>query len=306
MDLHKAEKWLRVSDYLPRRYPLRRNDANLSAQPYFIVGSGRNGSTMFSAMLDSHPDLLLPTEQWRFPNIILKYKLYNYLPWKELVSILIGEIAATNASLNWNVNFNDTLAHLQYLEPGKRTLQEIINRIYLAYGNENHRNFKRWGEKSPKNMPFTPLIHQVFPKASYIFLIRDGRDVARSWLIKNESKDLKWIAESWNQSIEMYQWLQKVLPPDQLLMVKYEDLVAETEKSLTKVGDFLEVGYHPNMTSFQSFAERIDDRYIKHFEKLKTKANTSSIGKWEEYFKDRERDKIHLIIGKNLKAFGYD
>lgn len=305
MDLQQAEKWLRLTDYLPRRHPLYSAQPNLSCNPYFVIGSGRNGSTLLSAMLDAHPDVLLPTEQWRFPTMILKYKAYNFLPWKELVSLIIGEIAASNANLNWFVNFNDTLATLQYLPREERSLQKILDEIYLAYAKKNEKKIKIWGEKSPRNMPFTPLLFQVYPKAKYIFLIRDGRDVARSWLVKNESKDLDWISHSWNESIAMYEWLQRKAQPGQLLMVKYEDLVSEPERILTGIGDFLGVGFHADMLRFQGFAERIGDDNIKHFEKLKTTPNQGSIGKWKKHFSPPEQQRLTHIMGSNLQKFGY-
>lgn len=260
---------------------------------------------MLSAMLDAHPDVLLPTEQWRFPNMILKYKAYNFLPWKELVSLIIGEIAATNANLNWFVNFNDTLATLQYLPKEEQSLQKIIDEIYLAYAKTNDREIKIWGEKSPKNMPFTPLLYQVFPDARFIFLIRDGRDVARSWLVKNDSDDIDWISNSWNESIQKYEWLKRKAGEQQLMMVKYEDLVSEPEKILTQIGDFLGVGFHPAMLEFQGFAKKIDDRYIRHFEKLKTTPNQGSIGMWKTHFSNHEQKQLQQIMGDNLEKFGY-
>lgn len=306
MDLQTAAKYSKWLDLIPRRHRLHAKEGQLSCNPFFIVGSGRNGSTMFSGMLNSHSKILLPTEQWRLPNMILKYKFYHFLPWKELVSLIIGEIAASNSALNWNINFNDALALLQYLPKEERSLQRIIDEIYVAYGTQHEESFACWGEKSPKNMPYTREIYRAFPKSRYIFLLRDGRDVARSWLIKNESEDIKWIAESWNESIEMYEWLQKRLGPEQLYLVQYEDLVTETEATLRGVVKFLGCEFEASMLAFQGYAAKIEgDPVFNHFKQLRKAANPSSIGKWKDYFSPEKTAYLEGIIRKNMVKFNY-
>jgi protein-tyrosine sulfotransferase len=307
MDLKKLAPLHTLSRLLPRRHAIHGRAEDLSCQPFFIVGSGRNGSTLFSAMLNHHPQILLPTEQWRFPNMILKYRFYNFLPWKELVSLVIGEIAAANASLEWNVNFNHTLAELQYLPKSHRSLQKILDCIYIAYGKQHAESFSIWGEKSPKNTPLIRYIYPVYPQSKYLFLIRDGRDVARSWLIKNESKDIRWIAESWNESIEIYDWLKQRLPAENLMTVRYEELVTETENVLTQVCQFLGFDFAPSMLAFQDYSVKIsNEKVFQHFKQLKKPANPSSIGKWEEFFKGADRDLIMKLIGPNLRRFAYE
>lgn len=306
MKLKSLSPLITLTDVLPRRHGIHAAKGDLSCQPFFVVGSGRNGSTMFSAMLDAHPEILVPTEQWRFPNMILKYKLYNFLPWKELVSLIIGEIAANNSTLGWDVNFGDALAYLQYLPKQEQSLQKILDEIYKAYGDQNGKNASIWGEKSPKNTPLMKYIYKVYPKGKYIFLIRDGRDVARSWLVKNKSKDIEWIANSWNESIQMYGWLKRRLNEEQLHLVRYEELVSKPETVLTGVSEFLGYEYTPAMLAFQKYARKIDEERLHHFQKLETHANTTSIGQWKDYFKKEESELLHRIMGNNLQKFGYE
>lgn len=304
--MRTAANLVKVLDVLPRRHSLRAKGDHLSCQPFFVIGSGRNGSTMFSGMLNSHSQVLLPTEQWRFPNMILKYKIYNFLPWKELVSLILGEIAASNSALHWNINFNDALTTLQYLPKEEQSLQRILDEIYLTYGRQHEESFQVWGEKSPKNMPFTKEIFQVYPQSKYIFLVRDGRDVARSWLIKNKSEDIRWIAESWNESIQMFDWLRKKAGKKGLLKVHYENLVSQPEETLTKVMDFLGLPFEEEMLSFQGYANKIENKQVlQHFEKLKQPANPSSIGKWKEHFDEDQIAFLEGIIGPNLQRFKY-
>jgi len=53
-------KWLKT--YKP---------VELSNPPFFILGSGRNGSTLLSAILNSHQSVFIPPEQFVLPFSIM-------------------------------------------------------------------------------------------------------------------------------------------------------------------------------------------------------------------------------------------
>lgn len=51
---------------------------------------------------------------------------------------------------------------------------------------------RKWGWKDPRNTLTLPVWKKLFPRAKYIYMIRDGRDVAGS-LVKRNKKNLKKI-----------------------------------------------------------------------------------------------------------------
>src|SRR5258708_7019695 len=53
-------------------------------RPFFIVGSGRCGSTLLRAMLEAHPDVHVPPES-RLGPVLGDYRRYSRLPWNALL-----------------------------------------------------------------------------------------------------------------------------------------------------------------------------------------------------------------------------
>jgi omega-hydroxy-beta-dihydromenaquinone-9 sulfotransferase len=104
-----------------------------------------------------------------------------------------------------------------------------------------------------------PLLHEIFPRARFVFLIRDGRAVARSlagvdWWETNhiwwyggtptewraEGKD-PWdlCAEHWVREADAIEDGLESIPDDQQLRLRYEDLVRDPSSNLGEVARFL-------------------------------------------------------------------
>ncbi len=60
---------------------------------------------------------------------------------------------------------------------GDATLAPLIESV-LTYHLRDHRPGTRWGWKLCETLYILPVLHRLFPGASYLHLIRDGRDVA--------------------------------------------------------------------------------------------------------------------------------
>ncbi len=298
---------MQASNVLPRRHSLRGPSSSLSCSPFFVFGSGRNGSTMFSAMLDAHPDIVLPTEQWRLPNVIIKYQLMNFLEWRDLVSIAVSEFTATEGAIKWNLQSGDLLTKLYHLPKEEQSLQRIIDEIYVAYGKQQKETFLMWGDKTPRNTFYLKDIYRVFPESKYIFLMRDGRDVVRSWIVRDKTDDIESRADAWNFSVDMYDWVQQ-RAADRLMMVRYEELVSDSEAILKKVADFLGLEYSEKMLDYHGFTQKLGDDIVEasNFQKVRVKPNTGSIGKWKKDLTPQQIEKLNKMMGKNLERFGFE
>lgn len=102
----------------------------------------------------------------------------------------------------------------------------------------------RWVEKTPEHISKINKILGYYPNGKVLLLIRDGRDVA--WSIKKRIGDFSeginwWIR--WNDSGKPY-W-----DNSNVLVIKYENLVGETESTLKSIFSFLN----------ESFDERVLD-----------------------------------------------
>ena len=70
---------------------------------FFVLGSGRNGSTLLASILNAHKDIFVPPEQFILPYAIMKQYLsffHTKNAWrKDILRMFIEE----KKTLNWNV-----------------------------------------------------------------------------------------------------------------------------------------------------------------------------------------------------------
>ncbi|MDF5753753.1 sulfotransferase [Spongiactinospora sp. TRM90649] len=132
----------------------------------------------------------------------------------------------------------------------------------------------RFGDASPDLLYSAPALLRAFPDARFVQLIRDGRDVAADMLAdpaclawfrpgmlseetefpnpflgvnKDEHRD-RWkdmpaagkCALRWRGAVRLNAELHRLLPGDQLLTVRYEDLAASPVASVAALSGFLE------------------------------------------------------------------
>jgi hypothetical protein len=150
---------------------------------------------------------------------------------------------------------------------------------------------KYFADSTPVNMMQANFLHQLFPEARYLNMVRDGRDVAYSV-----------SAEKWGPS-DPYQaldwWANRVLKAEQALFdipknnrvtLRLEDLVVrEREKSLEIILDFLGIGPEEKLIAFFDLEltkeklhqglwqkelenpKKFEETYLKILEELKDK-----------------------------------
>jgi protein-tyrosine sulfotransferase len=297
-----ARRLQKISEFLPKKYPVQAVEP-LENQPFFVLGSGRNGSTMLNRMLNMHPNLFLPSEQGFLGNSIIKFKLYNFLIWRDLMKIIAGELLLVTGSHTWNFSPEEVFADLNGIDD--RSLQSVIDLIYSTYGNKN-KSFKIWGDTTPLNTFYLPEIHSAFPQAKYIFLLRDGRDVVASYKKGGEYLgdliDPNNAATHWLESIAKYDWIKEKV---NVLLVKYEDLVADPESKLKEVCDHLNVEFSKTLLDFY----RIDLNNPLYLEPQHSNLNKpvfkSSIGNFKKELNGAELEKVVGMIERQLSRFSY-
>ena len=94
--------------------------------------------------------------------------------------------------------------------------------------------FRRWVEKTPAHIRHLGAIFARRPHARVILMLRDGRDVAMS--IAKRTGDLSFGARRW---VEDNLVGQRWWDDPRVLVVKYEDVVAEFDAEMRRVFAFL-------------------------------------------------------------------
>ncbi len=165
-----------------------------------------------------------------------------------------------------------------------------------------------WGEKTPHHLWIAPAILELFPRASMIAMVRDGRAVIRSMLQKPGWEDnLFFAARSWKRDSEQLVKLLESHGERRILVVRYEELVADGNRVVGQVCEFLGETFQPEMLNpAADEGSRFGDYYRQSWmAKASRPLDAKSVDAWRSTFSPKELALINHLQGPNLRYWGY-
>ncbi|WP_370299543.1 sulfotransferase [Abyssibacter sp.] len=305
--------------------------------PIFIVGTPRCGSTMMQEILSCHERVAYVThamDSARDPRTfyateLLRKRLKLDVEGERYLkdSIIVNAGTPAEAMRFW--------AEALKLDPFALTwpdqtlddfTPEDIEHIYFYIKHVincfRDRGGDRFLNKSPALLTVVPLVAELFPDARFIYLVRDGRQVANS-LIKlyrrQREQDIKvnhpmfkdqpfipyprvngleqaietWGAEDlrttshiWNESIDYMDRIKSSIP--HLMEVRYEDVLAEPQAVVGQILEFCELGEPEQPGAKAAFDARM-----------------AKVGRVSHVNQYSGFEIVESIAGENLKRYGY-
>ncbi len=243
-------------------------------KPIFVVGCCNSGTTILWRALKKHNELDGPeTEGQDLQELPLCMRHF-------LGKKTFRMFAHPTFKYSYHLKENDfeksvaqRLADLyaEHLEPGKRLI-----------------------EKSPANLLRTRFLQSVFPDATFVIIVRNGIAVSEGIVRKRwydpERPHMAGLKTTIEEASLQWHHANRIILQDKIylkryIMVKYEDLVKDTNKVLHSILNFCECS--------------ISDFPIPGFEK---NLNAKQIARLSL----TEKNAIHKIANKTLRYFGYN
>ena len=262
----------------------------------FVVASPRSGTTLLRMMLDAHSELAIPSETHFVPQLIEAFDQRRLEP-REVLEMLRSH----RRWQDFHLDAEELLARLREREP--LDAGESLRAFFTLYA-QSQGGKSRWGDKTPEYVEFMRPISNVLPEARFVHVIRDGRDVAMSrvrWRIKRAGKrpPMERLAKRWVKAVTGARKQGSRLP--HYLEIRYEDLIAETEPTLRRICDFVELRFDPGMLSYhEGAAERLAeiDQTLPETDDRVALAGSERLSKHEMATKPPERDRIFAWRGE--------
>lgn len=280
---------------------------SIKQDPVFIIGSGRNGSTLLASLLNNHDKIFFPPEQYALPYVMLYWKLGGCFCFNTFSNFSIRTFLKPRNNQNWLLKPSDFDDIKSKLKSPDSDLIDIIDTVYLNYAGKYKSGVQVYGDQSPVNTQFLYLISHIYPNAKFIFLVRDPRDVVLSYkkLKNNPASKTSYAVWKWKESIKGYYKL--VNKNHNVLLLKYEDLVSSPKSSIKTICRFLNIQYIDNM-EFPSGKEKeiLGTENVFYHSNIGNPINTKSIGKWKEYLTKVEIEYINKKTQKFREQFGYE
>lgn len=186
-----------------------------------------------------------------------------------------------------------------------RSIRGVVSLLMTKY--TEREGAYRWGEKTPQHLLFVKEIKSVFPKAKFVHILRDGRDVAvSSRRVPVGPPSIYGIAKEWIRYVRAFEQLKSDLAPDEWLDVRYENLVQNTNSELARIFSFLgetptQVGTEVPLSNSKKYYVNLGD----HMHSLTKSISTSKIGGYKNTFSNRELMVFEHVAAGALQSYGY-
>lgn len=274
--------------------------------PFFIIGSGRCGTTLLRRVLQVSPDIHIPPETYMIGEAAEIFRECGAMGWSRLVRLTLASFEYHEEFGVWETGLRDLAQQLVHAPRGERSLAHILDALFRHHATIKGRTPVRWGDKTPVNYRHTADILRIFPDARFVHLIRDGVDVVQSILKAGMRSDVAGAAERWLEGTTMAHAFC-VAHPAITLEVRYEDLVRDPATHARRVCDFLGIAFLPGMIESGDAGDAVRDVLgWEHHANVLKPISTGSVGKGRRDMSEPDRRTLQQLIGRELAAFGYE
>ncbi len=272
---------------------------------FFLMCSERSGSNFITKLLNGHKNICGPSAKHIINPLarnLFRYKDLNKVNnWNELLKD-VHRLLNVNFSL-WKKEFS-----LKELEEIAQLgdVKSLINNIYMEEAKANGKEHVFIKENHVYE--FLPFLLLNFPKSKYVYQTRDPRDMALSWKKSLEHPGgiiqaaKQWQKDQQNTLKNHYELEKRGLS----YFVKYEDLIEDTNKYITKVVEFLGMPKDENIENFYKDALTIENaKMYKGWNNLSKRILKNNKNKYVKELNQDEIKAIEKICYLEMEYLGY-
>lgn len=250
----------------------------------FILGAPRSGTTFLSGLL-RFTRYGRPVESHFITKYYLIIEKYGDLSKRHNFNKLLNDIISERPVQQWKLKL-DIDEFYREIQPNF-TYSNIVDKLLLKRSNLPTPN--SWGDKTPHYLGSVDTISKLFPYAKFIYIIRDGRDVALSLLKKpwGPSNTIA-CAEYWSELNRQSDTIEILEKKEQLLKIYYEDLLNNPEEIIENIYKFLD-----------------EECSIEQRDQLAKSAKASNYNKWRDSMTKSQIRQFEALAKPTLSRLGY-
>ena len=170
---------------------------------------------------------------------------------------------------------------------------------------------ERWADCTPDHLLNIPEIHEQLPGAYVIHIIRDGRDVALSYVQQRWAHPLPWDRHEQLAVAGMYwEWVVRKgreygrILGSNYCEVRFEDLVANPSEVLGRLGEF--IGHDLDYEKIQRAAIGSVREPNSSFLGESGQQSFQPAGRWKRKMSSEEVERFEAVVGDFLRELGYE
>ena len=274
---------------------------------FFIIGNPRSGTSLFRLMLNSHEHMTVPPECGFALWLAQEYR--DFEPSIEIYKDFVKDVLSSRKMETWGLSEADILDAILSREP--ENYAGLVECVYQSYALKNGKVSDVFGDKNNFYIESLGRLTDTFPLSKLIFVVRDGRDVACSYLELNQreissvykprlASSISDIAEEWQRNAEA----AKHHLEEGALLVRYEDLIMNPEEELSRVCEYLGLQFSASMLDYYKSNDEPFE-FMQWKAKTKEKPDPENKSKYLKKLKKSEILEFEAIAGEGLRYFSY-
>jgi hypothetical protein len=266
----------------------------------FIVGSGRSGTTLLQAILSTHPDLAIVHES-QFISRVRSRPRWTRTSFD--VDAAVDAITRSPDFRRMNVPVHAVRAELA--DRATTDFGDLVRAIFRVFASE--RGKSRYGDKTPGYVLHIDTLARLLPESRFIHVVRDGRDVALSYLATQFGPaTIPDGALYWKRRVSRGRASGERLGPERYMEIQYEVLVRDPEAVVRSVCRFIAIDYDDRMLRFHEDGARVRSETAdpSAHQNLMRPITVPEQG-WQDRLSPAEVAIFDALAGGTMERFGY-
>lgn len=279
-----------------------------TADPLFVVGCPRSGTTLLAGLLSGLPDVWIGKETGFVPHLY-QPDGGSLADWDDdRLGALVDQVNDYLQMGRWEARATVAGARAWWAETGTTGYADLTRYVWSLDAAPDGRPRPIGGDQSPAYVLALPLLEDLFPTARFIHVVRDPRDVVASILpLPFWARSAGVAASDWNECVAGWWAAERRIPAERRSEVRYEDLVRAPDETLHRLAAALDLTVADTdlAPSLPADPHRLAD-LAPHHARLAGPIDDSSVGRHRRDLTDRDRSLVEAITHTGLVTYGYE
>jgi hypothetical protein len=270
-----------------------------------IVGSERSGTNLLRALLSTHSKIASPPPAGIIDALGGIQSRYFPSGHPAHLSALIDDVVAlTKTHLNpWNIDLDPKAIKARVINASLWDVFRVVNEIYAEECGR-----PCWCSKEPGLFNHIAQIAEHLPNAKFVYLVRDGRDVALSILRGHLHVFHVYFAAEYWAATQRY-CMSALADPAysaRMHLVKYENLIANPERVLRDLMHFIGLEFESLQLQYYRDEKILDHSKRSRFWKnLASPIDGKNKGKYRDNLGMKNIEIFESVAWAEMEALGY-
>ncbi len=270
---------------------------------FFILGRERSGTTYLQSLLNGHKNICVPPE-----SPFIKYLSDEFIDTQNWTDSTISKFADVLFEEpyfgRWKMDKEKLLQALHSVE--EKTFANLCKEVIANYAAQHGKSDVHIiGDKNPVYSTYNLWLSRAFYPVRFICITRDYHAQIHSMRkMKLETQNVAALAYRWKFVTKELDAFAKFFP-EITLFCTYEELRFDTENTLKKICEFLDISYDDQMIENRKKTLHAQPMHKQHHTSQSKDLSTTPDEEWKEHLSALDVKIAEWLCHDVGKPFGY-